>query len=174
MLSLPALLLTLTAALAAPTSTPTKDFSGYGQLRTLYIHDDHEDLGCLTAVGKWTADESQCGIFVAEQLPAPPQVLSNFQLSAPGIGNCGIEVATFKCGEDVKPVTFGTWGTKGPVPGRDVLRYSQYGVFATNAADSPPALKDEALDIHFYSGAEKGKWVWLGWEFLFDIDSDDE
>jgi hypothetical protein len=107
MLSLPLLLLTLTTAIAAPTSTPTKDFSGHGQLRALYINDDHQDLGCLTAVGKWTSDESQCGIFVATQLPAASQAVSNFQLSAPGIGNCGIDVATFKCGDDVKPVTFG-------------------------------------------------------------------
>ena len=110
MLSLPALLLTLTALLpawAAPTAAATKDFSGYGQLRALYINDDHEDLGCLTAVGKWTTDESQCGIFVAEQLSASSQALSNFNLSAPGIGGCGIDVATFKCGDGVKTQTFG-------------------------------------------------------------------
>lgn len=37
---------------------------------------------------------------------------------------------------------------------------------ATNAEDSPPSLKDEALDVHFYTGSEKGKWVWLAWKSL--------
>jgi hypothetical protein len=53
-----------------------------------------------------------------------------------------------------------------PVDGKEVLRYGQYGVLATNAPDSPPSLNDEPLAIHFYSGAEKGKWVWLGWKAL--------
>ena len=45
-----------------------------------------------------------------------------------------------------------------------MLRYAQYGVLATDATDSPPSLKDGPLEIHFYSGSEKGKWVWLGWK----------
>ena len=60
-----------------------------------------------------------------------------------------------------------TFGTQGPIPGREVLRYAQYGVMATNG-ESPPALKAAAMDIHFYSGMEKGKWVWLGWKALED------
>lgn len=47
-----------------------------------------------------------------------------------------------------------------------MLRYGEYGVVATNAEDSPPSLKDEALDVHFYTGSEKGKWVWLAWKSL--------
>lgn len=61
-----------------------------------------------------------------------------------------------------------TFGTAGPIPGREVLRYGQYGVMATDAEDSPPSLTEEALNIHFYSGSEKGKWVWLGWKPLGD------
>lgn len=60
-----------------------------------------------------------------------------------------------------------TFGTQGPIPGREVLRYAQYGVLATNAPDSPPAKGDAPLEIHFYSGSEKGKYVWLGWKPLF-------
>lgn len=59
-----------------------------------------------------------------------------------------------------------TWGDEGPIPGVGVLRYGQYGVFATNAPDSPPSLGESPLDVHFYSGIEKGKWVWLGWKQL--------
>ena len=41
---------------------------------------------------------------------------------------------------------------------------SEYRVVATDATDSPLSLKDEALEIRFYSGSEKGKWVWLRWK----------
>lgn len=61
-----------------------------------------------------------------------------------------------------------TFGTHGPIPGREVLRYAQYGVLATDAPDSPPALGEAPLPVHFYSGIEKGKWVWLGWKALFE------
>jgi hypothetical protein len=49
-----------------------------------------------------------------------------------------------------------------------VLRYAQYGVLATDAPDSPPSLDEAPLPVHFYSGIEKGKWVWLGWKPLFE------
>jgi hypothetical protein len=155
------LLLALSALLP---STLAKDFTGFGQLRTLHIGSDHSDLGCVTSAGKWTTDESQCGVFSAEQLAN-----GQFQLFAPQeAGGCGIEVATFKCGREVKGGVFGTFGTAGPIPGREVLRYAQYGVLATNAPDSPPSPKDAPLDMHFYSGSEKGKWVWLGWKPFYE------
>jgi hypothetical protein len=63
-----------------------------------------------------------------------------------------------------------TFGNGGPILGHPVLRYGQYGVMATNAQDSPPAVTDAPLAIHFYTGVEKGKWVWLTWKSL---DGDD-
>ncbi|KAK4141370.1 uncharacterized protein C8A04DRAFT_39107 [Dichotomopilus funicola] len=180
---IPYLLLPLTA-LAAPTINPipvtplittrqlsqsstAATFTGTGQLRALYISGDHTDLGCLTATGEWTVDEARCGVFVAQDGGFGQFTLRSFGSTDRGqdaLGACGIEVATLRCGEGVKGGLFGTFGTQGPIPGRPVLRYSQYGVFATNAADSPPTVDEEPLPIHFYSGSEKGKWVWLGWK----------
>ncbi|KAK4151556.1 hypothetical protein C8A00DRAFT_35807 [Chaetomidium leptoderma] len=157
-------LLAFTALLStAIAASRTPDFTGVGQIRTLYIGTGHEDLGCLTSTGKWTIDESQCGTFAAAKAND-----NSFHLFATEEGGCGIDVATFKCGGGVKGGTFGTFGTTGPIPGREVLRYAQYGVLATDAADSPPSLKEEALDLHFYSGSEQGKWVWLGWKPLHE------
>jgi hypothetical protein len=96
------LLLTASAILSAVAVDPkAKDFTGLGQIRTLYIERDHNDLGCLTSAGKWTVDEAQCGTFSTEQISD-----STFHLSAPE-GPCGIDVATFKCGSDVQAAIFG-------------------------------------------------------------------
>ena len=65
-----------------------------------------------------------------------------------------------------------TWGPDGPVKQREVLRYGQYGVVASSG-NNPPALTDGALDVHFYTGAEKGKYVWLVWKPLEDIQTDE-
>jgi hypothetical protein len=107
------ILLTLTTLLSTAVSAQrtvksssefpiSKDFTGIGQLRTVYIRDDHEDLGCLTNTGKWTVDEAQCGNFAAVQIKE-----GQFHLVAAGVGGCGIEVATFKCASDVKVDIFG-------------------------------------------------------------------
>lgn len=80
----------------------TKDFTGLGQIRTLYIGRGHDDLGCLTSAGKWTANESLCGTFAAEQISDV-----TFHLFAPKVGGCGVDVATFKCGDGVKGGIFG-------------------------------------------------------------------
>jgi hypothetical protein len=74
-----------------------KDFTGLGQIRTLYIGRGHDDLGCLTSAGKWTTDESLCGTFAAAQISDV-----TFHLFAPKAGGCGIDVATFKCGDGVQ------------------------------------------------------------------------
>ena len=105
------LLLTASALLSAAAFEPkasapvfepkAADFAGLGQIRTLYIGRDHDDLGCLTGAGKWTADESECGTFAAE-----PIGNSTFHLSVPE-GGCGVDVATFKCGADVEGAIFG-------------------------------------------------------------------
>ncbi|KXX82950.1 hypothetical protein MMYC01_200417 [Madurella mycetomatis] len=163
-MTLKSFFLTLATALALTVPvTVARDFSGLGQIRTLYIRDDHEDLGCLTSQGRWTTDESQCGTFVAVR------DAHDFKLTALDGGKCGVDVATFKCGQGVQWDVFATFGTNGPIPGREVLRYSQYGVMATNGM-SPPNFREPALDIHFYSGAEKGKYAWLAWKPLDDAE----
>ncbi len=78
-----------------------KDFAGHGQIRTLYIGRGHDDLGCLTSAGKWTADDAQCGTFASERIGN-----STFHLSVPE-GGCGVDVATFKCGASVEAAIFG-------------------------------------------------------------------
>lgn len=88
----------VSAAVFKPKAT---DFAGLGQIRTLYIGRGHDDLGCLTGAGKWTADESECGTFAAEQIGN-----STFHLSVPE-GGCGVDVATFKCGANVEGAIFG-------------------------------------------------------------------
>ncbi len=90
---------------AAVFEPKAKDFAGLGQIRTLYIGRGHDDLGCLTSTGKWTADESQCGTFAAEQIGN-----STFHLSVPE-GGCGVDVATFKCGANVEGAIFGVRST---------------------------------------------------------------
>lgn len=65
-----------------------------------------------------------------------------------------------------------TWGLEGPVKQREVLRYGQYGVVASSG-NNPPALSDGALDVHFYTGAEKGKYVWLVWKPLEDSQAEE-
>lgn len=55
-----------------------------------------------------------------------------------------------------------TFGVGVPVDGREVLRYGQYGVFATDGI-SPPK-PGEALDIHFWGSLDQGKYAWLGWK----------
>ncbi|KAK4224243.1 hypothetical protein QBC38DRAFT_25008 [Podospora fimiseda] len=140
-------------------------FSGLGQIRTLYIGRDHDDLGCLTSQGKWTTDEALCGTFYAYRLSTNAKGMSTFRLAGVDVGICGIAPAgVFKCG-GVKDVDFGTWGNEGPVKHRDVLRYGQYGVVASYG-NNPPAPEEGPLQVHFYSGAEKGKYVWLVWKSL--------
>ncbi|KAK4164108.1 hypothetical protein QBC43DRAFT_289341 [Cladorrhinum sp. PSN259] len=144
-------------------------FDGLGHIRTLYIGRDHDDLGCLTAAGKWTTDEEQCGLFFGKTLSQSPKGgVSTFRLASLDTGMCGIApVGVFKCGGDAKAAEFGTWGTNGPVKEHDVLRYGQYGVFAGNG-NNPPSFAEGPADIHFYSGAEQGKYVWLVWKPLSD------
>ncbi len=96
------LLLTASAIFSATALDPkAKDFTGFGQIRTLYIERTHDDLGCLTSAGKWTVDEAQCGTFSVYQLSD-----STFHLLAPE-GACGIDVATLRCEAEVEPAIFG-------------------------------------------------------------------
>jgi uncharacterized membrane protein len=98
-------LLAFTALLSTTTAAyETKDFTGLGQIRTVYIGSNHEDLGCLTSAGQWTVDESQCGTFVTAQID---NSYGQFHLFSTEAGACGIDVATFKCGDGVKWSIFG-------------------------------------------------------------------
>ncbi|VBB87232.1 Putative protein of unknown function [Podospora comata] len=136
-----------------------EDFSGPGQIRTLDVRENNQDLGCLTSKGKWTTVESLCGEFYAQRVGSN----NEFRLSSTGGGSCGIDGVTFKCG--IQSGIFGTWGTEGPVSGREVVRYGAYGLME-GSGNSPPDAKDEAVEIHFSTGNEGGKAVWLGWKAL--------
>ncbi|KAK3994282.1 hypothetical protein QBC44DRAFT_340977 [Cladorrhinum sp. PSN332] len=141
-------------------------FSGLGQIRTVYIGRDRDDLGCLTSAGKWTTDEALCGVFYAYRLSSSAQGVSTFRLAGVDIGICGIAPAgVFNQNADVYVAQ--TWGPNGPVKQKEVLRYGQYGVVASNG-NNPPGFGEGPSDIHFYSGAEKGKYVWLVWKSLED------
>ncbi|KAK0663941.1 hypothetical protein QBC41DRAFT_350103 [Cercophora samala] len=137
-----------------------QDFNGLGQIRTLYVRENNQDLGCLTSAGKWTTIESLCGEFHAQRVGSN----NEFRLSTEA-GSCGIEGVTFKCAYGVQSGIFGTWGTEGPVRGREVVRYGVFGVMAGNG-NNPPDARDRAVDIHFSTGNEGGKAVWLGWKAL--------
>ncbi|KAL1840379.1 hypothetical protein VTJ49DRAFT_505 [Mycothermus thermophilus] len=154
--------ITLSLLAALCSSVSALAFNGTGQLRTVYNRPPHDDLGCLTKDGKWTVDEPLCGVFTAVRTGN----YNDYTLSAEGSGPCGIDHIYFTCGEGVTPRIFSTWGDNVPAPGLTVLRVGQYGVFATDAPDSPPPPGAEPLRIHFYSASEKGKYAWLGWKEL--------
>ncbi|RYP06006.1 hypothetical protein DL764_003423 [Monosporascus ibericus] len=59
---------------------------------------------------------------------------------------------------------FSTW-VDVTVPGRGVLVSGNGGIYASNAGNNPPLL-GEVSKIKFYSGIEKGKWIWLGLKAL--------
>ncbi|KAK4194690.1 hypothetical protein QBC40DRAFT_311252 [Triangularia verruculosa] len=143
----------------SPWSTVAQDFSGRGQIRALHVRENHQDLGCLTSAGKWTTIETLCGDFDAQRVGNN----NEFRLSSTGAGSCGIEGVFFKCGISVG--IFGTWGTEGPVRGREVIRYGAYGLMASDG-NNPPEVRDVAVGIHFSTGKERGKAVWLGWKAL--------
>lgn len=95
---------TAAAAVAAPTSSSWRDFSGLGQIRMLHNAGDHEDLGCLTSAGRWTTDEARCGVFRAARAAEHA-----IRLHALRAGVCGVETATFRCGDGVREIIFGVY-----------------------------------------------------------------
>ncbi|KAL1838627.1 hypothetical protein VTJ49DRAFT_2464 [Mycothermus thermophilus] len=121
-------------------------FSGRGQVRTYYIHDDQPDLGCLTNDGRWTVDEYRCGVFFATRLTnGDISWNSSFLLEAQGSGPCGYDYydrGTFNCGSGINATIF--W----------------------RLIDAPPPPGAEPLEIHWYGASEKGKWAYLGWKTL--------
>ncbi|KAK4171422.1 hypothetical protein QBC36DRAFT_350371 [Triangularia setosa] len=88
----------------------------------------------------YTSIESHCGEFNARRVGSN----NEFRLSSTGAGSCEIEGVSFKCG-----IPGGIFGVR-PVGGREVIRYSAYDIMA--------------IDIHFSTGKEGGKAVWLGWK----------
>ncbi|KAK3301724.1 uncharacterized protein B0T15DRAFT_321892 [Chaetomium strumarium] len=146
------------------------DWKGQGQVRTRYIQNPYPDLGCLTSAGQWTTNEALCGVFETSWINNYTFYLSSVPSNGPSAnskaGACGIDVNNFRCGGGVREAVFGTFGNGGPIEGHPTLRYAQYGVMATNAQDSPPSVTQAPVAIHFYTGVEKGKWVWLAWKAL--------
>ncbi|KAH6850522.1 hypothetical protein B0I37DRAFT_371818 [Chaetomium sp. MPI-CAGE-AT-0009] len=55
------------------------------------------------------------------------------------------------------------WPFPNSVPGKDCLRYGQYGLMASSGQGGPPAVGDAPLEVHFVSYSEQGKYVWLTW-----------
>ncbi|KAK4035225.1 hypothetical protein C8A01DRAFT_38317 [Parachaetomium inaequale] len=156
-------LTSLTTAAAIPTSSPPRSppsFTGKGQLRALWNQGDHADLGCLTATGLWTADDSLCGTFTAAKLDTSS--LPTYTLTS-AAGPCHIYGARFECGQGYQGYEFGIWPFPNSIPGKDCLRYGQYGLMGSSGQGGPPASGDPAVDIHFVSYSEKGKYVWLTW-----------
>ncbi|KAL2259212.1 hypothetical protein VTK26DRAFT_7190 [Humicola hyalothermophila] len=156
--------LLLAAVLPLATAAPTTqaraagDWSGSGRLVPIDAFSGETQPGCLTAEGQWTGDEAQCAIFTAVRGESQSILLST------SAGPCGIVQPTFKCGADVKPTVFGTWPNGVPATTKEVLRYSQYGVFADRDDQGPPTPGGKNLDLSFYSGSEPGPFVWLSWE----------
>ncbi|KAK4182568.1 hypothetical protein QBC35DRAFT_444985 [Podospora australis] len=150
----------------ASTAAQSTYFSGLGQVRTFYVRDNHEDLGCLTSAGKWTTNNSLCGNFTANRATPSPNYSVSWTLST-SAGPCGIETVTLKCKPGITPAVFGNWGDPatnggGPVPGREILRYGAYGVFASSLGNNPPTPQEGPAEIRLYSASDEGKWVWLG------------
>ena len=101
------LLATLTTAIPAgnsPTPRSTASFTGRGQIRTLWNQGDYADLGCLTAAGLWTTNNSLCGTFTGTALTTSS--LPTFRLSS-SAGPCWIYGAQFKCEQGGAGYEFG-------------------------------------------------------------------
>ncbi|KAK3297243.1 uncharacterized protein B0H64DRAFT_372631 [Chaetomium fimeti] len=155
-------LLTTTTTTTAHPTTPrsTTGFTGRGQLRTLWNEGDHADLGCLTPAGLWTTDNAHCGTFTGTALGTSS--LPTFTLTS-AAGPCRIYGGRFTCGGGDAGVEFGIWPFPNSIPGKDCLRYGQYGLMASSGEGGPPAVGDPALEVHFVSYSEQGKYVWLTW-----------
>ena len=85
-------------ALASPLAKRA-DFQGTGQIIT-YTASSSANVGCLTAAGQWTVDNSQCGTFTGTLLA--DGVSLNISSTA---GICGTDYLngqggqTFNCGQ---------------------------------------------------------------------------
>ncbi|KAK5652151.1 hypothetical protein OQA88_10793 [Cercophora sp. LCS_1] len=142
---------------------------GKGQFRAISNEKEHLDLGCITNVGRWTTDETQCGVF--EATPVGDRAFTSdrsfsFTLKS-AAGTCWAYGAKFLCEEDGEPFIFGTWPDVWPIglPGVSILRYGQYGLMAS-VAGGPPARTAEPQEIRFTSYTEPGQRIWLKWEQL--------
>ncbi|KAH6641150.1 hypothetical protein F5144DRAFT_124211 [Chaetomium tenue] len=157
------LLATLTTALPTtslqPTARSTASFTGRGRIRALWNQGDYADLGCLTAGGLWTTNNALCGTFTGTAITTSS--LPTFKLSS-SAGPCYIYGAQFKCEQGVAGYEFGIWPWPNSIPGKDCLRYGQYGLMASSGVGGPPA-PGAAIDVHFVSYIEQGKYVWLTW-----------
>jgi hypothetical protein len=70
----------------------------------LWDQGDHADLGCLTAAGLWTTDDSLCGTFTGTRLNTSS--LPTYKLTS-AAGPCYIYGAQFECGHWKQGYEFG-------------------------------------------------------------------
>ncbi|KAK3950332.1 hypothetical protein QBC32DRAFT_399567 [Pseudoneurospora amorphoporcata] len=171
-LTLLALLLTLsTAAPLIPASAPksvfsgrsssnltSRSWSGTGQIRTLWDGSSHDDLGCLTASGRWTTDENSCGTFTAVRKDGATIGATQFTLTSKEAGPCEMLGTTLVCEKGRGGYSFGIWPFPNGVPGVECLRYGLYGLMAS-VQGGPPDVNAKPLDLRFTSYVEKGKKV---------------
>ncbi|KAK0727632.1 hypothetical protein B0T26DRAFT_636695 [Lasiosphaeria miniovina] len=131
-------------------------FNGTGQIRTVWGYGDQyrADLGCLTAAGLWTADDSRCDIFDAVRFNA-----STFTLAS-SAGPCRVLGAEFTCAKGNEGYYFGLWPWGNSIAGVECLRWGQYGLMASSGRN-PPLATDPPQEIHLTSYIEEGKYVWL-------------
>ncbi|KAM7189572.1 hypothetical protein V8F20_010111 [Naviculisporaceae sp. PSN 640] len=151
-----------------PGTRPSAPFGGVGQIRTRSREGpDYADLGCLTKEGRWTVNESQCGVFKADRSRPEGYGIDIWTLKSKA-GPCQTWFARFKCEKGADSTEFGPWvGLPGGIPGVEVLRWGQYGLMA-GYLRNPPLKTDEPQEIHFVSYTEPGKYVWLTWSPLKD------
>ncbi|KAM7214441.1 hypothetical protein V8F06_010198, partial [Rhypophila decipiens] len=139
-------------------------FNGTGQIRTRWYKGNYADLGCLTKEGRWTVDESLCGVFKADRRRPAGYEIDIWYLKSKA-GNCRIYAANFLCDNGGKGTEFGPWLWPTAIPGTEVLRWGQYGLMA-NWVRNPPLKTDAPLDIHLVGYNEPGQYVWLTWSPL--------
>ncbi|EAA32452.2 hypothetical protein GE21DRAFT_7498 [Neurospora crassa] len=151
-----------TSALSHSSTLTQKSFSGTGQIRTLWDGSSHDDLGCLTASGRWTTDENLCGTFIAVRKDGDSIGATQFTLTSKEAGPCEMSGTTFVCEKGLDGYSFGIWPFPNGVPGVECLRYGLYGLMAS-VQGGPPDVDAKPMDLKFTSYVEKGKYVWLTW-----------
>ncbi|KAJ4415710.1 hypothetical protein N0V85_002585 [Neurospora sp. IMI 360204] len=149
-------------SVASRSSNVTTSFSGTGQIRTLWDGASHDDLGCLTASGRWTTDENSCGTFVAVRKDGDSIGATQFTLASKEAGPCEMLGTTFVCEKGRGGYSFGIWPFPNGVPGVECLRYGLYGLMAS-VQGGPPDVDAKPMDLRFTSYVEKEKYVWLTW-----------
>lgn len=94
-----------------PSPRPSAPFGGIGQIRTRSKDGpDYVDLGCLTKEGRWTVNESQCGVFKADRSRPEGYGIDIWTLKSKA-GPCQTWFARFKCEKGADSTEFGVSAT---------------------------------------------------------------